>query len=198
MIRSKAYVSTEEMGNQYCLFGPYKEQCARQEVEFADLALDHPLQIAANALRERGFDTKVGRWLVDGNPLIVLFDIGTGSAKLNEWKQELWEKTGVGIPHADIECNDSVIFGFMCAMFIQEFRNAADQGGKPPRIVAHFHEWLAGIGLIMLRLWNVDVATVFTTHATLLGRFLCAGALDFYNNLDKVSIELYKYKNVLI
>lgn len=38
----------------------------------------------------------------------------------------------------------------------------------------------------MLRLWGVQVATVFTTHATLLGRYLCAGNIDFYNNLDKV------------
>lgn len=78
----------------------------------------------------------------------------------------------------------------MCAKFIAEFRWATEQqgGDKPPRIVAHFHEWLAGIGLILLRMWNVDVATVFTTHATLLGRFLCAGALDFYNNLDKVTL----------
>ena len=59
--------------------------------------------------------------------------------------------------------------------------------GPRPRVVAHFHEWLAGVGLILLRLWGVDVATVFTTHATLLGRYLCAGNIDFYNNLYKVS-----------
>ena len=39
----------------------------------------------------------------------------------------------------------------------------------------------------MLRTTHVDVATLFTTHATLLGRFLCAGDVDFYNYLDKVS-----------
>jgi len=50
----------------------------------------------------------------------------------------------------------------------------------------HCHEWQAGVGLIALRTRHVDVATVFTTHATLLGRYLCAGKTDFYNNLDKV------------
>jgi hypothetical protein len=35
---------------------------------------------------------------------------------------------------------------------------------------------------------HIDVSTVFTTHATLLGRYLCAGNADFYNNLDKVGI----------
>jgi len=74
------------------------------------------------------------------------------------------------------------------AEMIAEFRGIApDFCEGPPRIVTHFHEWLAGIGLIMLRIWDVNVATVFTTHATLLGRFLCAGALDFYNNLERVS-----------
>lgn len=56
-----------------------------------------------------------------------------------------------------------------------------------PQIVTHFHEWMAGIGLVMLRTTHVDVATVFTTHATLLGRYLCAGDADFYNNLSSVS-----------
>lgn len=126
---------------------------------------------------------------MDGNPQIILFDVGSASWKLNEWKQELWDKSGIGIPHGDVECNDSVIFGFLVAQYIAEFRHLAEDhcDDGAPRIVTHFHEWLAGIGLIMLRVWNVDVATVFTTHATLLGRFLCAGALDFYNNLDKVT-----------
>ena len=54
--------------------------------------------------------------------------------------------------------------------------------------VAHFHEWLSGVGLIVLRTGHVDISTIFTTHATLLGRYLCAGKCDFYNQLDKVCI----------
>jgi len=53
-------------------------------------------------------------------------------------------------------------------------------------LVAHFHEWIAGIGLIVCRTRHVNVATIFTTHATMLGRHLCAGNVDFYNNIDKV------------
>jgi hypothetical protein len=68
-----------------------------------------------------------------------------------------------------------------------QFRKAAEEYSEyVPRVVAHFHEWQAGVGLIALRTRHVDVATVFTTHATLLGRYLCAGNTDFYNNLDKV------------
>ena len=78
----------------------------------------------------------------------------------------------------------------MVAEFLADFRYLSENySDTPPRIVTHFHEWMAGIGLIMLRVWKIDVATVFTTHATLLGRFLCAGALDFYNNLDKFNVD---------
>jgi hypothetical protein len=63
--------------------------------------------------------------------------------------------------------------------------------------VAHFHEWQAGVGLIALRTRHVDVATVFTTHATLLGRYLCAGNIDFYNNLDKVCVFVSHHVKVL-
>lgn len=67
------------------------------------------------------------------------------------------------------------------------FRKAVeDYSSKKPKVVVHCHEWQAGVGIIALRTRHIDVATVFTTHATLLGRYLCAGKTDFYNNLDKV------------
>lgn len=48
---------------------------------------------------------------------------------------------------------------------------------------------LLGVGLIMSRLWKTDVATIYTTHATLLGRHLSAGGSDLYNNLDKFNLD---------
>ena len=62
-------------------------------------------------------------------------------------------------------------------------------------ITTQFHEWQAGLGLLLLRMKHVDVATIFTTHATLLGRYLCAANLDFYNNLPYVSVYVkYTYQ----
>ncbi len=52
-----------------------------------------------------------GRWLVEGNPQIILFDVGSAASKMNEFKQEMFEKAGIGVPHEDIECNDVSIFG---------------------------------------------------------------------------------------
>lgn len=56
-------------------------------------------------------------------------------------------------------------------------------------IIAHFHEWLAGVALPLTKRRKIDVTTIFTTHATLLGRYLCAGSVDFYNNLQYFDVD---------
>ena len=56
-------------------------------------------------------------------------------------------------------------------------------------MIAHFHEWQAGLAIPLCRKRHVDVTTVFTTHATLLGRYLCAGSVDFYNNLQYFDVD---------
>lgn len=57
-------------------------------------------------------------------------------------------------------------------------------------VIAHFHEWLASVGLTLIKKRQLDVATIFTTHATLLGRYLCAGSVDFYNNLREFDVDM--------
>uniref|UniRef100_W5KJU3 Glycogen [starch] synthase n=1 Tax=Astyanax mexicanus TaxID=7994 RepID=W5KJU3_ASTMX len=73
--------------------------------------------------------------------------------------------------------------------YIGKLRKDLNKLQDKPNVVAHFHEWQAGVGLVLSRSRKVPMATVFTTHATLLGRYLCAGNADFYNNLDKFDID---------
>jgi len=190
VIRSKTGVSVNELGDQYVLLGPYFESKARQEVEEEDFPFHHPLGQAVDRARQKGYRIHCGRWLVEGNPQVILFDIGSAAHRMSEIKQELYDKAGIGIPHDDSETNEVAIFGYMMAEFLGDFRFLAENyADTPPRIVGHFHEWMAGVGLIMSRIWKIDIATVFTTHATLLGRMLCAGAQDFYNNLQNFNCD---------
>lgn len=70
------------------------------------------------------------------------------------------------------------------SQYVHQLKGARD-------VVAHFHEWQAGVGLILARVRRLPVATVFTTHATLLGRYLCADKdCDFYNNLPHFDVDL--------
>ncbi|KAJ7415993.1 Glycogen [starch] synthase, liver [Willisornis vidua] len=120
---------------------------------------------------------------------LLLFEIswevtnkGSAAWNLDKWKGEFWEVSNIGIPFHDQEANDAVIFGSLTAWFLKEL---SCQFEDKPNIIAHFHEWQAGVGLILARSQKLPVATIFTTHATLLGRYLCAASIDFYNNLDQ-------------
>lgn len=189
VIRSKAKVSSDELGDQYCLIGPYNDHCVKTEVELLEpkqAFYKETIESFANA----GVKLHYGRWLVDGYPQVILIDIGSAGWKLGEWKHDLWNTCSIGVPHLDQESNDCVIFGYCVAWFLEEFYKRVVPVKGVPILVAHFHEWLAGVGLILTRTRHLDVATVFTTHATLLGRYLCAGNVDFYNNLDKVIMLL--------
>jgi len=61
-----------------------------------------------------------GRWLVDGSPQVILFDIGSAAWKLDEYKQTLWDTCNIGIPHLDVGANDAVILGYLIAEFLSE------------------------------------------------------------------------------
>ncbi|CAG2178221.1 unnamed protein product, partial [Oppiella nova] len=188
VIRTKAQVTSEELGDQYVLVGPYNEQHARTEVEIEE-PTDYAFKGAIDVLKSFGIRVIYGHWLIEGYPTVLLFDIGSASWKLDEWKHDFWNVTNIGIPHLDRECNDTLIFGYVFTWFLEEFYRRVEEERGRPLIVAQFHEWLAGVGLILCRTRHLDVATVFTTHATLLGRHLCAGAVDFYNNLDKFQLD---------
>ena len=188
VIRSKAQVSTEELGDQYIMMGPYNENLVRTEVEVLEPE-NEMIQEAIRSMNTHGIRVIYGRWLIDGYPQVILFDIGSASWKLDEWKHDFFETCSIGVPHHDRESNDSIIFGYCVVWFLQEFSQQLSQRRPNPLIVAHFHEWLAAVGLILCRTRHLDIATVFTTHATLLGRYLCAGNVDFYNNLDKFQLD---------
>ncbi|KAK3594074.1 hypothetical protein CHS0354_040842 [Potamilus streckersoni] len=185
VIKTKAPVTVEELGEQYCLIGPYNESCVRTEVEILE-PHNYVYRDTIQEMRDAGIKVYFGRWLIDGYPKVVLFDIGSAAWKLDEFKHELWSSANIGIPWHDRESNDAAIFGALVAWFIGLFRKNLDGN---PLVITHFHEWLAGVGLIYLRTRKVDVGTIFTTHATLLGRYLCAGNADFYNNLSNFNLD---------
>ena len=188
MIRSKAQVTTDELGDQYIMMGPYNESLVRTEVEVLEPETEM-MQEAVRALNQHGIRVITGRWLIDGYPQVLLFDIGSAAYKLDEWKADFFEVSGIGVPQHDREANDAILFGYCVSWFLSEFHSALEKRRPDPLIAAHFHEWLAAVGLVLCRTRHLPVATVFTTHATLLGRYLCAGNVDFYNNLDKFQLD---------
>uniref|UniRef100_A0AAX7VS24 Glycogen [starch] synthase n=1 Tax=Astatotilapia calliptera TaxID=8154 RepID=A0AAX7VS24_ASTCA len=182
VIQTKARLTSEEWGENYFLVGPYVESNVRTQVELIE-PTNPALRRTIDKMNSSGCKVYFGRWLIEGSPYVVLIDIAFTAWSLDSWKSELWELCSIGVPWFDREANDAVLFGFLTAWLLGEF---AAQCEQPAHIVAHFHEWLAGLGLVLCRQRQLPVATIFTTHATLLGRYLCAGNVDFYNNLAEV------------
>ncbi|XXH00377.1 hypothetical protein Hte_006721 [Hypoxylon texense] len=184
VIKSKAPVTTAEYGERYTLIGPLNHQSAAVEVE--ELEPNTPeLAKSIESMRNRGIGILYGRWLIEGAPRVLLIDTKTAYKYLDEWKSDLWNVASIPSPPGDDETNEAIVFGYLVAWFLGEF--VAHE--KTKAVIAHFHEWLAGVALPLTKKRRIDVTTVFTTHATLLGRYLCAGSVDFYNNLQWFDVD---------
>ncbi|XP_051544751.1 glycogen [starch] synthase, liver [Myxocyprinus asiaticus] len=185
VIQTKAKITVDEWGENYFMMGPYYEHNFKTQVEQCEPP-NQAIKVAMDSLINNGCQVHFGRWLIEGSPYVILFDIGTAAWNLDRWKGDLWNACSIGLPYDDREANDSLIFGSLVAWF---FKELTDQLLDKPNVIAHFHEWQAGTGLVLSRSRKIPLATIFTTHATLLGRYLCAGNADFYNNLDKFNID---------
>ncbi|KAI9707782.1 MAG: glycogen synthase isoform 1 [Candelina mexicana] len=184
VIKSKAPVTTAEYGDRYTLVGALNRQSAAVEVE---PLTPHIPELAATitAMQDRGIEIIYGRWLIEGAPRVLLIDTKSGYGHLDEWKTDLWNTAGIPVPSGDDETSEAVAFGYLATWFLGEY--VAHE--KERAVIAHFHEWLAGVALPLVKMRQIDVVTIFTTHATLLGRYLCAGSVDFYNNLQYFNVD---------
>ncbi|KAF9148441.1 glycogen synthase isoform 1 [Linnemannia schmuckeri] len=184
VLKSKAPVTCHEYGDRYTMIGPLSYKTAPLEVETLEPETPE-LRLTLESMKERGVKFLYGRWLIEGAPKVLLFDTGSVYHKLDEWKGDLWNVAGIPSPPNDHETNEAILFGYLVAWFLGEFVVHEQKSA----VIAHFHEWLAGVGIALCRKRHIDVTTIFTTHATLLGRYLCAGSVDFYNNLRNFDVD---------
>uniref|UniRef100_A0A5K1K6P1 Glycogen [starch] synthase n=1 Tax=Ganoderma boninense TaxID=34458 RepID=A0A5K1K6P1_9APHY len=207
VIKTKVPVTVSEYGDRYTLIGPLSYKTAPMEVEAQDPTDPH-LAATLDNMRAAGVKILYGRWLIEGAPNVLLFDTGSQYSRLDEWKADLWKPRRH--PHSDQTTmkqtrpsssatsspgsSESPLVpsppsrdhsrptsAFLLPIYVSRQLDKA--------IIAHFHEWQAGLAIPLCRKRHIDVTTVFTTHATLLGRYLCAGSVDFYNNLQYFDVD---------
>ncbi|EMR08275.1 hypothetical protein PNEG_03440 [Pneumocystis murina B123] len=186
VLKSKAPVTSLEYSyDRYIAIGKFTQSAINFEVEQLSTEDQPILHKTLQYMKNRGISYTYGRWLIDGAPRVLLFDIGNAFHWLNEWKGDLWNTTGIPSPPDDSETNDAIAFGYIVAWFLGEFISHEYERA----VVVHFHEWLAGVALPLCRKRRLDLTTIFTTHATILGRYLCADNADFYNNLQYFDVD---------
>ncbi len=180
VIRSKVPSVIDKWGHEnYCLIGPY---FAEQAAAHFDPATDFssPIGKAVLKLQERGFDVHYGQWIVSGRPHVVLFNPYSVYDKLGEIKYYLWKEFNISLPGGDELLDKVAAFGYLVKEF---FHYIAEFDLGHPNMIAHFHEWMAGIPIPAIRKDKLNIKVVFTTHATLLGRYLAMNDPKFYDHL---------------
>ncbi len=182
VIRSKAAQMTKIWGDRYYLIGPYNADTAAVEIE--ETQAQGPVGVAIEKLRSFGIQVHYGRWLITGRPQVILLDFGAAYHRLGEFKYSLWKDHGIQVPDNDWEVNNVTVFGYLVGMLLQQVTEVPDV--QLP-VLAHFHEWMGGLAILRAKFLNLPVATVFTTHATLLGRYLCTDNPDFYSKLPWIN-----------
>jgi hypothetical protein len=141
------------------LFGPWKK---------------HALQA--------GLKVRIGRWNIPGRPIAILVKWDDLWPQRDQLFTQAWEWFGVDSLFAYGDYDESFLFGWSVGEVIRSFVDF--YGLESSHVIAHFNEWTTGMGLLYCKHYLPEVATVFTTHATSVGRSIATNNLPLYDYLD--------------
>jgi glycogen(starch) synthase len=69
-------------------------------------------------MSKTGIKYLFGRWLIEGAPYVLLFDLGSAADRMDEWKGDLWSVAGIPSPPNDTETNDAILLGYLTTWFL--------------------------------------------------------------------------------
>ena len=144
-----------------------------------------------------GVKVRTGRWDIPGKPIAVLVKFDALYPYKNELYADMWNRYGVDSLHAYGDYDESCMFACAAALVIESIVKWKEKAarGTSLKAVAHFDEWTTGMGLLYLKSRLPQVATVFTTHATSIGRSICGNGKPLYDYMagyhgDQMAVEL--------
>lgn len=146
-------------------------------------------QAAAN----EGLNVRIGRWRVPGEPLAVLVDFKMYFQKKDEIYTWLWEHYQVDSLHAYGDYDEASMFSYAAGLVVESFYNFNLK--DTDHVIYHGNEWMTGLGLLYINNKLPQVATIFTTHATSIGRSIAGNMKPLYDYLfayngDQMACEL--------
>ena len=130
---------------------------------------------------EDGLNVKVGRWTIPGNPIAILVDFQKYFEKKNEIYGWLWENYQVDSLHAYGDYDEASMFSYAAALVVESYYNFALS--SKDKVIYHANEWMTGLGLLYVNNKLPQVGTIFTTHATSIGRSIAGNMKPLYDYL---------------
>ena len=133
-------------------------------------------------IADYGIKVRCGRWDIPGSPQVILVSFNGVYPHLDSLFATMWEKFGVDSMHEYGDYREGCAFAVASAVVT---RKLAEHLGVPSKeVFAHFNEWTTGRGLLYLRLILPEAASIFTTHATSIGRSICGNGKPLYDYFD--------------
>lgn len=142
---------------------------------------------------DEGLSIKVGYWDIPGLPIAILIDYTSFFAQKNEFYSNLWQQYKVDSLHAYGDYDDSAMFSYAAAKVVESYYRHYLLNHK--NVIFHANEWQTGFAALVLQYRVPEIATLFTTHATGIGRSIAGnnkplyGYLPAYNG-DQMAGEL--------
>lgn len=178
VLSTRAKTLQEKLCDHVVFIGPdcWKEQESPYFRE--DETLFREWRLAA---RETGLKIRVGRWSVPGEPIAVLVDFSQYFSKKNEIYGQLWEDFQVDSLHAYGDYDEASMFSYAAALVVGSYYDY--YLNDKHKVVYHGNEWMTGLGLLYIRKHYPQIATIFTTHATSIGRSIAGNNKPLYDYL---------------
>ena len=131
--------------------------------------------------KEQGLIVRVGRWAVPGEPVAILVDFNPFFEKKNEIYGWLWENYGVDSLHAYGDYDEASMFSYAAALVVESFYN--HYLDMTQKVIYHANEWMCGLGALYINNKLPQIGTIFTTHATSIGRSIAGNMKPLYDYL---------------
>ena len=136
--------------------------------------------------KEQGLKVRVGRWTVPGEPVAILVDFTPYYEKKDEIYTWLWEHYGVDSLHAYGDYDEASMFSYAAALVTESFYNfglQAETITSTTKVIYHANEWMCGLGALYINNKLPQIGTIFTTHATSIGRSIAGNQKPLYDYL---------------
>ena len=180
VVSSKILEALAVFGENYFLLGP--DLGNNPDFEETDEPCWQELRQETD---RRNLSCRFGRWNIPGRPKVIL----VGYRDRYDQSQllfSLWNRYGVDSISGGWDYVEPVMFSTACGEVIEAACKALHIPADGPAL-AHFHEWMCGGGLLYLKTNAPYVGTVFTTHATMLGRSMAGSGFDIYKQMHQIN-----------
>ena len=131
--------------------------------------------------KEQGLKIRVGRWTIPGEPISILVDFNPFFEKKDKIYGWLWEHYGVDSLHAYGDYDEASMFSYAAALVVESFYHHYLDSSK--KVIYHANEWMCGLGALYINNKLPEIGTIFTTHATSIGRSIAGNMKPLYDYL---------------